>query len=118
MNIFDKFLIEIKILVKKNKNSLKINELNDFKNIVVENPPIEFDYHLSTNICLILGKLNQINPKILAEEVKNLLLKETIYQKKTNGPKYYVHPHPHYLHNQNFQYLFQFDLEESFDTLN
>ena len=76
MNIFDKFSIEIKLLVKKNKNSLKINELNDFKNIVVENPPIEFDYHLSTNICLILGKLNQINPKILAEEVKNLLLKE------------------------------------------
>ena len=74
MNIFDKFLKEIKLLVLENKKKLKISNHNEFKGVIVENPPVEFNHDLSCNISLILAKLNSQNPKILAENIKTLLL--------------------------------------------
>ena len=73
MNIFDKFSKEIKLLVLSNKKKLNLNNFNDFKGVVVENPPEEFDHDLSCNISLILAKLNKQNPKDLAEKIKLLL---------------------------------------------
>ena len=74
MNIYNKFLHEIKISVNKNKDSLKLIELNDFKGIVVEGPPPEFNYDLSCNISLILAKKNKTNPNELANRLKTLFL--------------------------------------------
>ncbi len=73
MNIFEHYLKEICGLVKKNKNELKLINFNDFKNITVETPPSNFNFDLSTNISLVLGKLNNLNPKDLSLQIKNIL---------------------------------------------
>ena len=75
MNIFENFLKEIKVLIIKNKNILKLNELNNFLGVTVESPPPQFDFDLSCNISLILGKKNNLNPKDLASKIKILILK-------------------------------------------
>ena len=49
--------------------------MNELKGIVVESPPIEFDFDLSCNISLVLGKINKLNPRDLGNEIKELILK-------------------------------------------
>ena len=88
MNIFDKFLHEIKLLLNNNFKTLNLNNFNDFKGVVVENPPVEFNQDLSSNVALILAKLNGLKPKELAEKIKILLLKnrEDIKEIEVAGP--------------------------------
>ena len=74
MNIFKNFSKEIKDLVLKNQNQLGLFELNNFKGMVVENPPLDFNFEISCNICLILAKANKLNPKELASKIKKLFL--------------------------------------------
>ena len=62
MNIFEKYLIKIKSLIIKNNKELGLINFNDFKGVVVENPPVEFNHDLSCNVALILGKLKFQNP--------------------------------------------------------
>ena len=59
MNIFEKYLDKISSLIIKNQKNLKLKNLNELKGIVVESPPIEFDFDLSCNISLVLGKINK-----------------------------------------------------------
>ncbi len=75
MNIFGEYLSKITNLIDTNKKSLKLSHLNNFKGVVVENPPINFDFDLSCNVGLILGKINKINPQDLASKIKDLILK-------------------------------------------
>ena len=75
MNIFDKYLNEILALIKKNQNKLDLQNINEFRGINLEIPPSNFDSDLSTNICMILGKLNKLDPKKLALQVKDLIKK-------------------------------------------
>ena len=63
MNIFEEYLKKIIDLIHKNQTFLKITNLNNFKGINVESPPVEFNFDLSCNVCLVLGKINNINPK-------------------------------------------------------
>ena len=72
MNIFNKFSLEIKELVIKYKNDLSLSDLNNFKGLTVENPPSQFDFDLSCNVSLLLGKTNKVNPRELAEKIKRL----------------------------------------------
>ena len=74
MNIFDKFLDKIKPLILNNQNGLGITKINEFKGVTAESPPAEFDFDLSLNISLVLGKINKQNPKDLALKIKSLLL--------------------------------------------
>jgi arginyl-tRNA synthetase len=71
MNIFDKFLDKIKPLILNNQNGLGITKINEFKGVTAESPPAEFDFDLSLNISLVLGKINKQNPKDLALKIKN-----------------------------------------------
>ena len=75
MNIFEEYLNKITALVLKNKTFLELKELNNFKGIVVEPPPPEFNSDLSCNISLVLGKINKVNPKELAIKIKDLIIK-------------------------------------------
>ena len=75
MNIFEEYLNKITDLILKNKSSLDLNDLNDFKNVTVETPPSEFNFDLSCNVALVLGKINKTNPRELAEKIKNLIIK-------------------------------------------
>ena len=75
MNIFEKYLSEIKKLVKDNNEFLKLKNLDSLNNINLEVPPEHLNFDLSTNISLVLSKSNKINPNTLANEIKTILLK-------------------------------------------
>ena len=76
MNIFEEYINKINALILKNQKLLKLDNLNNFKGIVVESPPAKFNFDLSCNASLVLGKINKINPKELADKIKDLILKD------------------------------------------
>ena len=67
MNIFELYLDKIKsIIVDLNKNNqLEIPE--SFNGINAEIPPPKFDCDISTNVAMVLSKLNKTSPIELAE---------------------------------------------------
>ena len=75
MNIFELYLEKIKsIIVDLNKNNqLEIPE--SFNGINAEIPPPKFDCDISTNVAMVLSKINKTSPLELAEklasEIKN-----------------------------------------------
>ncbi|RPH01553.1 MAG: arginine--tRNA ligase [Candidatus Pelagibacter sp. TMED153] len=73
MNIFEEYLNKITNLILKNQKFLKLNTINNFKGIAVEIPPPNFNFDLSCNAGLVLGKINKINPKDLADKIKDLI---------------------------------------------
>ncbi len=73
MNIFESYLKELSNLIKKNQKKLELKEINNFKGVNLEIPPSNISSDLSTNICMILAKINKINPKNLAIKIKNLI---------------------------------------------
>ena len=70
MNIFEYYLSEINHLVTNHKEDLKLNNLENLKIVNLEVPPEQFNFDLSCNISLALGKSNQLNPLILAKKLK------------------------------------------------
>ena len=88
MNIFEYYLSEIKNLIIDQKNNLKLKNLDNLENVNLEVPPEEFNFDLSCNISLVLGKSNKLNPKNLALELKNLFENKITYFKviKVAGP--------------------------------
>ena len=75
MNIFELYLDKIKsIIIDLNKNNqLEVPE--SFNGINAEIPPLKFDYDISTNVAMVLSKINKTSPLQLAEklasEIKN-----------------------------------------------
>ncbi len=76
MNIFEYHLQEIQSLILKNKDSLELENINNLNKINLEVPPEKFDFDLSCNVAMVLGKLNSLNPKDLAEKIKKIFLNE------------------------------------------
>ena len=72
MNIFENYLSEINQLILNHKTVLKLKNLDNLKNINLEVPPEQFNFDLSCNISLVLGKSNNLNPKNLAIQLKRL----------------------------------------------
>jgi arginyl-tRNA synthetase len=72
MNIFEYYLIKINKLILSRKNDLKLLNLDNLNSINLEVPPEQFNFDLSCNISLVLGKSNKLDPKILATQLKNL----------------------------------------------
>ena len=75
MNIFENYLSKINRLIQQNKNTLELENIENLKNVNLEVPPEHFNFDLSSNISLVLSKVNKLNPKNLAENIKDLLLK-------------------------------------------
>ncbi len=73
MNIFEEYQNKISDLVLKKQKFLKLDNLNKFKGVSVETPPSDFNFDLSSNICLVLGKVNKVNIKELAKKIKDLI---------------------------------------------
>ena len=75
MNIFDIYLDKIiKIIENENKNGLlelpeKLNSIN------VDIPPKHFDCDISTNVSMVLAKINSKNPIDLAKKISELIKK-------------------------------------------
>ena len=72
MNIFEYYLSQIKKLIHSHKDVLKLTNLDNLNNINLEVPPEHFNFDLSCNISLVLGKSNKLNPKNLATSLKSL----------------------------------------------
>ena len=79
MNIFDTNLDKIKkIIINQNKKgSLKLPDNLDSINVDI--PPKQFDYDISTNVAMVLSKLNQKSPIDLANQLIDLIKKDNIY---------------------------------------
>jgi len=78
MNIFDHHLKEIQNLILINKNKLKLENIDNLKNVNLEIPPDQFNFDLSCNIAMVLGKSNKLNPKDLAKKIREVFLKKII----------------------------------------
>ena len=76
MNIFKIYLEEIKKIIIKNKNQLLINDISYLKSIVVEKPPENIDFDLSSNAPMVIAKKIKDNPKNIAEKLKKFLLRD------------------------------------------
>ena len=72
MNIFEYYLDEIKNLTLSRKDFLDLDKLDNLQGVNLEVPPENFDFDLSCNIALVLGKKNKINAKTLALRFKEL----------------------------------------------
>ena len=78
MNIFDYHLKEIQNLILINKKKLKLENIDNLKNVNLEIPPDQFNFDLSCNIAMVLGKSNKLNPKDLAKKIREVFLKQII----------------------------------------
>ena len=76
MNLFDLYTNKIKKKIIKNKSIFNLKNQNEIKNIVVETPPDKFNFDLSSNAAMILAKNVNKNPRVIAEKLKEILLKE------------------------------------------
>ena len=74
MNIFEHHLSEIKKLIISEKDFLKLKDVDDLHGVNLEVPPEQFNFDLSCNIAMVLGKKNKTNPKILALKIKDIFL--------------------------------------------
>ena len=76
MNIFDLYLDKIVILIKR-LNKEGILELPESLNgINVDIPPVSFDYDISTNVSMVLSKINKKSSTDLANQLVGLIEKE------------------------------------------
>ena len=74
MNIFEYHLKEIQNLILAKKDFLKLEKIENLEKINLEVPPEQFNFDLSCNIAMVLGKSNKLNSKKLAEKLRELLL--------------------------------------------
>ena len=76
MNIFNIYLDKIKkIILEQCKNGLlKVPENLDVINVDI--PPKQFDCDISTNVAMVLSKINQKSPIDLANQLIELIKKE------------------------------------------
>jgi arginyl-tRNA synthetase len=76
MNIFDTYLDKIKDLVKRlNKDGL-IELPESLNGINVDIPPINFNCDISTNVSMVLSKINKKSPLFIADQLIEFLKKE------------------------------------------
>ena len=75
MNIFEIYLKKLQDLVVRNFDNLNIHKKINFKGIVIEIPPQEFNFDLSSNIALVLAKKSNQSPTKLAQLIKDLIQK-------------------------------------------
>ncbi len=88
MNIFENYLSKISKIIIDNKDHLKLKNVEKLNIVNLEVPPSHINFDLSTNISLVLSKANKIEPKTLANNIKNLLLKKIHHFEKIDiaGP--------------------------------
>jgi len=72
MNIFEHHLSEIKKIILSEKDALNLGSIDDLKGVNLEIPPEQFNFDLSCNVAMVLGKKNKINPNTLALKLKDI----------------------------------------------
>ena len=69
MNIFEIYLEKIKSILSELKKDNKIIILDNFNGISAEIPPPKFNCDISTNVAMVLSKINNKPPIELAEQL-------------------------------------------------
>ena len=79
MNIFDLYLEKIRnLVIKLNKDGL-IELPETLNGINVDIPPSNFDHDISTNVSMVLSKINKRPPLEIANQLSDLIKKEDKY---------------------------------------
>ena len=73
MNIFEIYLEKIKDIISKNYKILNIESDITMDGVIIETPPLELGFDLSSNIALVLGKKTKQSPVKLAESIKKII---------------------------------------------
>tara|TARA_B110000971_G_scaffold213707_1_gene244856 strand:- start:6 stop:1730 length:1725 start_codon:yes stop_codon:yes gene_type:complete len=73
MNILNTYLKKILDLITENRKLLNIESDIDIDGAIIEIPPLEFNFDLSTNVALILAKKTKQPPIKLAESIKKII---------------------------------------------
>ena len=76
MNIYKHYTLLIEKVIKTNQKKLNLKKETAFKGHKVETPPKKYDYDISTNIAMILGKLLKVNPLDLCSKLEKILLND------------------------------------------
>ena len=76
MNIFEYHLAQIKKQILSNKDIFKLDNDNNLKSIILEVPPEQFNFDLSCNVAMVLGKINNLDPKKIAIKLKDIFLEK------------------------------------------
>ena len=84
MNIFELYLDKIKSIIidLDKKGELVIPET--FNGINAEIPPTKFDCDISTNVAMVLSKLNKRSPLDLAEQISPIIKEKRLSYRKYN----------------------------------
>ena len=69
MNIFDIYLDKIKSLIRQLNEEKLINLPESLNSINVEIPPENFDCDISTNVSMVLSKVNNKSPLVLGNQL-------------------------------------------------
>ena len=75
MNIFENYLNKIKEILINESSNKKIILPENLDSINVEIPPSKFNCDLSTNVAMVLSKINKMSPQQIGEQLKILMLK-------------------------------------------
>ena len=75
MNIFEIYLKKIKDLILTLNKEGVIEIPKDLNSINVDIPPQQFDSDISTNVAMVLSKINKTNPLELAKKFESSLIK-------------------------------------------
>ena len=75
MNIFEIYLKKIKDLILTLNKEGVIEIPKDLNSINVDIPPQQFDSDISTNVAMVLSKINKTNPLELAKKFESSLMK-------------------------------------------
>ena len=73
MNIFELYLDKIKSIIVELSKKGEIIIPETFNGINAEIPPSKFDCDISTNVAMVLSKLNKKSPLDLAEKISSFL---------------------------------------------
>ena len=79
MNIFNHYLDIIKKILIKNEG-INLILPNDLDGIIVEAPPNKFNCDLSTNVCMVLSKVNKKSPMTIGDQIKKLLIENKEFE--------------------------------------
>ena len=78
MNIFDLYLDKIIILIKKLNKEGTLDLPESLNGINVDIPPSNFDCDISTNVSMVLSKINKKSPIDIANQLISLIEKEDL----------------------------------------
>ena len=70
MNIFEHHLSEIRKIILSEKDFLKLQDIENLKGVNLEIPPEQFNFDLSCNIAMVLGKKKYDKSKNFGFKIK------------------------------------------------